>query len=137
MLVKAKAPQLLELPGCGVLTAARIVGGIGDVARFASDAKLARLAEIAPIPVSSGIRDRHRLDRVGNRKLNCAFHRLAVNQGRLHADAGAYLSRKQAEGRTRMDALRCLKRHLVRRVFILLTMPTSTTTPAKLTLGLT
>jgi transposase len=81
-LIVQKAPQLLELPGCGVLTAARIVGDVGDVARFDSDAKLARLAGIAPIPVSSGIRDRHRLDRQGNRRLNCAFHRLAVTQGR-------------------------------------------------------
>jgi transposase len=126
VLVKEKAPQLLELRGCGVLTAARIVGDVGDISRFATDAKLARLAGIAPIPASSGMRDRHRLDRGGDRKLNCAFHRLAVNQGRLHADAQGYLARKQAEGRTRMDALRCLKRYLVRRVFILLSRPIPT-----------
>jgi transposase len=124
-LITRKAPQLLELPGCGVLTAARIVADVGDVARFDSDAKLARLAGIAPIPASSGIRDRHRLDRGGNRNLNCAFHRLAVTQGRVHAEAREYLARKQAEGRTRMDALRCLKRHLVRRVFNLLARPTT------------
>ena len=138
VLVTAKAPQLLELSGCGVLTAARIVGEVGDISRFASDAKLARLAGIAPIPVSSGMRDRHRLDRGGNRKLNCAFHRLAVNQGRLHAQARNYLDRKQAEGRTRMDALRCLKRYLVRRVFSLLSRSTPTTLPAaELAAGLT
>jgi transposase len=138
VLVQAKAPQLLELRGCGVLTAARIVGDVGDITRFSSDAKLARLAGIAPIPVSSGMRERHRLDRRGNRKLNCAFHRLAVAQGRFHADAGAYLERKQAEGRTRMDALRCLKRYLVRRVFILLTRPLPTPLPiAQEAIGLT
>jgi len=124
-LVAEKAPQLLQLPGCGSLTAARIIAEVGDVARFSSDAQLARLAGIAPIPVSSGMRDRHRLDRGGNRKLNCAFHRLAVNQGRLHPAARDYLATKQAEGRTRMDALRCLKRHLARRVYRLLT-PTTT-----------
>lgn len=129
-LIAAKAPQLLRLPGCGVLSAARIVGEVGDIDRFGSDAKLARLAGIAPIPVSSGMRDRHRLDRRGNRKLNCAFHRIAVTQGRMHADARDYLARKQAEGRTRMDALRCLKRHLVRRVFTLLNQPIPTTNPA-------
>jgi transposase len=129
-LIRAKAPQLLALPGCGVLSAARIVAEVGDVGRFGSDAKLARLAGIAPIPVSSGMCDRHRLDRRGNRKLNCAFHRIAVTQGRFHAGARDYLDRKQAEGRTRMDALRCLKRHLVRRVFILLSRPTLTTDPA-------
>ena len=137
-LIAEKAPQLLQLPGCGVLTAARIVGDVGDISRFASDAKLARLAGIAPIPVSSGMRDRHRLDRGGNRKLNCAFHRLAVNQGRLHADARDYLTRKQTEGRTRMEALRCLKRYLVRRVFILLSRPTPTPLPiAGVAIGLT
>lgn len=126
-LVGEKSPQLLGLPGCGVLTAARIIAEVGDPARFRSDAKLARLAGIAPIPVSSGTRDRHRLDRRGNRKLNCAFHRLAVTQGRINPNAREYLARKQAEGRTRMDALRCLKRYLVRRVFNLLT---TNTTPA-------
>ena len=130
VLVAQKAPQLLELPGCGVLTAARIVGDVGDVARFDSDAKLARLAGIAPIPISSGIRDRHRLDRGGNRKLNCAFHRLAVTQGRIRPEAHEYLARKQAEGRTRMDALRCLKRHLVRRVFNLMAKPPTTSSTA-------
>lgn len=137
VLVAAKAPQLLELPGCGVLTAARIVGDLGDVTRFASDAKLARLAGIAPVPVSSGLRDRHRLDRGGNRKLNCAFHRLAVTQGRIHPQARDYLARKQAEGRTRMDALRCLKRHLVRRVFLLLTHPNTTSPAPQMTPALT
>lgn len=138
ILIKEKAPQLLEVPGCGVLTAARIVAEVGDITRFASDAKLARLAGIAPIPVSSGMRDRHRLDRGGNRKLNCAFHRMAVTQGRLHADARDYLARKQDEGRTRMDALRCLKRHLVRRVFILLSRPIPTPLPiADMAVGLT
>ena len=126
-LVTEKAPQLLQLPGCGSLTAARIIAEVGDIARFSSDAQLARLAGIAPIPVSSGMRDRHSLDRGGNRKLNCALHRLAVNQGRLHPQARGYLATKQAEGRTRIDALRCLKRHLTRRVYRLLT---TTTTPA-------
>ena len=137
-LVKEQAPQLLALRGGGVLTAARIVGEVGDISRFSSDAKLARLAGIAPIPVSSGSRDRHRLDRGGSRKLNCAFHRLAVNQGRWHADAGIYLARKQAEGRTRMDALRHLKRYLIRRVFILLSRPIPTPLPiAEMVVGLT
>ncbi len=129
-LVKAKAPQLLEVPGCGTLTAARILAEVGDASRFSSDSKLARLAGIAPIPVSSGMRDRHRLDRGGNRQLNCAFHRLAVTQGRINPDAHSFLTRKQAEGRTRMDALRCLKRHLARRIYNLLKEPpTPASTP--------
>jgi transposase len=80
-LARAEAPQLLELPGCGALTVAKLVAETAGVKRFASDAKLARLAGVAPIPASSGRRDRHRLDRGGNRQLNCALHRIAVTQG--------------------------------------------------------
>jgi transposase len=122
-LVSAYAPQLLAERGCGVLTAAKLIGEIAGVERFASHAKLARASGIAPIPVQSGRSGRYRLDRGGNRQLNCALHRLAVNKGRLDPTTAAYLARKQAEGRTRMDALRCLKRHLVRRVWRLLQPP--------------
>jgi transposase len=120
VLVSELAPRLLAEPGCGVLTAAKLVGEIAGIGRFQSDAKLARLAGSAPIPASSGRSDRHRLDRGGNRQLNCALHRLAVNKGRLDPRAAAYLARKQAEGKTRREALRCLKRYLARRVWQLL-----------------
>jgi transposase len=116
-LVEAQAPELLALPGCGALTAAKLVAETAGVERFASDAKLARLAGVAPIPASSGNRRRHRLDRGGNRQLNCALHRIAVAQGRVHPPAREFLARKQAEGRSRMEALRCLKRHLTRAVW--------------------
>lgn len=117
LLVEAKAPQLLALPGCGALTAAKILAETAGVERFSSDAKLARLAGVAPIPASSGRRDRHRLDRGGNRQLNCALHRIAVTQGRVHEPARVYLEKKKAEGKSRMEALRCLKRHLARVVW--------------------
>jgi len=116
-LVAKLAPRLLAEPGCGVLTAAKLIGEVAGVARFSSDAKLARLAGSAPIPASSGRTDRHRLDRGGNRQLNCALHRLAVNKGRLDPETAGYLARKQAEGKSRREALRCLKRHLARRVW--------------------
>jgi transposase len=119
-MVRARAPQLLELPGCGALTAAKLIAETAGAARFASDAKLARLAGVAPIPASSGNRTRHRLDRGGNRQLNCAVHRIAVTQSRVHAPAKDYLARKRAEGKTTREALRCLKRHLIRRVWRLL-----------------
>jgi transposase len=122
-LVEALAPQLLAERGCGPLTAAKLIGEIAGAERFATDAKLARTAGVAPIPASSGRRDRHRLDRGGNRQLNCALHRLAVNKGRWDPNSANYLARKQAEGKTRMEALRCLKRHLARRVHRLLTQP--------------
>ncbi len=116
-LVRDCAPQLLELPGCAALTAAKLVAEIAGIERFASEAKLARIAGVAPIPASSGNRTRYRLDRGGNRQLNCAIHRIAVTQGRSHAPARDYLARKAAEGKGRMEALRCLKRQLVRVVW--------------------
>ncbi len=119
-LVAQLAPQLVAERGCGALTAAKLIGEIAGVSRFASDAKLARSCGSAPIPASSGQTRRHRLDRGGNRQLNCALHRLAVSKGRLDPETSAYLARKQAEGKTRREALRCLKRHLARRVFKLL-----------------
>ena len=111
------APQLLEIAGCGPLSAAKLLCEIGPIGRFRSDAQLARHAGVAPLDASSGKRQRHRLDRGGNRQLNCALHRIAVTQGRCHPPAQAYLARKQNEGKTRREALRCLKRQLARTVY--------------------
>ena len=113
----AIAPGLLELPGCGSLTAAKLLCEVGPVERFRGDAQLARHAGVAPLEASSGKHQRHRLDRGGNRQLNCALHRIAVTQGRVHPPAKAYLERKQAEGKSRREALRCLKRQLARTVY--------------------
>jgi transposase len=119
-LVSQLAPQLVAEDGCGVLTAAKLIGEIAGVSRFQTDAKLARTAAAAPIPASSGRTDRHRLDRGGNRQINCALHRIAVTKARIDPKTAAYLARKQSEGKSRREALRCLKRHLARRVFKLL-----------------
>jgi transposase len=113
----ALAPLLLELPGCAALTAAKLLCEIGPIGRFRSDSQLARHAGVAPLDASSGKHQRHRLDRGGNRQLNCALHRIAITQGRVHAPAKAYLERKQAEGKSRREALRCLKRQLARTVY--------------------
>ena len=116
----AIAPQLLELPGCAAITAAKLLCEIGPIDRFRSDAQLARHAGVAPLDASSGKHQRHRLDRGGNRQLNCALHRIAVTQGRVHPPARAYLKRKQSEGKSRREALRCLKRQLARTVYVAL-----------------
>jgi transposase len=116
-LVGQVAPQLLTEPGFGPLTAAKLVGEIAGAARFASDAKLARAAGLAPIPVSSGRTDRHRLDRGGNRQINAAIHRVAVTRARCHAETIEFIARKKTEGKTHREAIRCLKRHLARRVW--------------------
>jgi transposase len=127
-LVARVAPQLLAEPGFGPLTAAKLVGEIAGAQRFATDAKLARAAGLAPIPVSSGRRDRHRLDRGGNRQINAAIHRIAVTRARCHSETRDYVERKKAEGKTHREAIRCLKRHLARRVWQLLQPPTQTET---------
>jgi transposase len=124
-LVGSYAPQLLAERGCGPLTAAKLIGEIAGADRFATDAKLARTSGSAPIPASSGNTNRHRLDRGGNRQLNCALHRLAVNKAHWDPETAAYLERRQAEGKSRKEALRCLKRHLARRVWKLLQSPGS------------
>ena len=117
MLVRDLAPRLLELPGCGGLTAAKLVAEIGPPQRFATDAQLANHAGCAPLEASSGRVQRHRLSRRGNRQLNAAFYRIALTQSRVHPGARAYLARKRAEGKSTAEAFRCLKRHLVRAVF--------------------
>jgi transposase len=122
-LAKAHAPQLLELPGCGTLTAAKVIAEVAGVERFSSDAKLAKLAGVAPLDASSGKQQRHRLNRKGNRQLNLALHRIAITQARIYAPAREYLSRREAEGKTSKEALRALKRHLARRVHRLLSAP--------------
>lgn len=111
------APALLELPGCAAVTAAKLLAEIGPIDRFKTDAQLARHSGVAPLEASSGRVQRHRLDRGGNRQLNSALYRIAITQSRYHPGAQAYLERKKAEGKSRREAIRCLKRQLVRVVF--------------------
>jgi transposase len=122
-LVAHIAPQLLPEPGLGPLTAAKLVGEIAGAERFATDAKLARAAGVAPIPVSSGKTNRHRLDRGGNRQINATIHRIAVTRLRCHPETQAYIARKRAEGKSTKEAIRCLKRQLTRRLWHLLQPP--------------
>ena len=124
-LVEGYAPHCSKERGCGPLTAAKLIGEIAGADRFATDSKLARTAGAAPIPASSGNTQRHRLDRGGNRQLNCALHRLAINKARYRPNTAAYLGAKQAEGKTRKEAFRSLKRYLARRVWQLLRSPTT------------
>ena len=85
--------------------------------RFRSEAQLARHSGVAPLEASSGRTQRHRLDRGGNRQLNAALYRIAITQARYHAPARDYLDRKRNEGKSRREAIRCLKRLLVRVIF--------------------
>jgi transposase len=131
-LVRQRAPRLLELPGCGALTAAKIVGETANPTRFRSEACFAMHAGVAPIPASSGKTDRHRLARGGNRQLNAALHRIAVTQIRLDGPGRVYYQHRRSNGDTTMEALRALKRRLARIVFTRLD-PITTTESACLT----
>jgi transposase len=116
-LVRTHASPLLQIPGCGILTAAKIVAEVAQVSRFATEGHFARYAGTAPIPASSGNRHRQRFNRRGNRQLNTAIHRIGVTQLRIHEPAKDYVTRKRAEGKTKTEAIRALKRHITRVVF--------------------
>jgi transposase len=119
-LIEQIAPQLLDQPGFGPLIAAKLVGEIAGAHRFATPAKLARAAGVAPIPASSGNTQRQRLDQGGNRQINAALHRVIVTRARCHPQTRDYIARRRSEGKTTREAIRCLKRYLVRRVWHLL-----------------
>jgi transposase len=121
--IKALEAEIAELVA---RVAPKLVGEIAGAQRFSSDAKLARSAGVAPVPVSSGKTDRYRLDRGGNRQINAAIHRVAVTRARCHPETRDYIARKRAEGKTNREAIRCLKRHLARRIWHLLRAPTQT-----------
>jgi transposase len=129
-LVRAHSPRLLAETGCGVLTAATLIGRTAGAERFATEASFAHQAGTAPIPASSGNRTRHRLHRGGDRQLNRALHTIAITRATRDPETRAYIQRKLAEGKTRREAIRCLKRHLARRFYRLLAQPPSIT-PAK------
>jgi transposase len=121
-LVAQIAPQLLTEPGFGPLIAAKLVGEIAGAQRFATAAKLARAAGVAPIPASSGNTQRHRLQGA-NRQINAALHRVIVTRARCHPPTRDYIERRRSEGKSTREAIRCLKRYLARRVWHLLQPP--------------
>lgn len=116
--VRAVAPVLLAMPGCGELTAAKLVGETAGVTRFKSEAAFARHSGVAPIPVWSGnTAGRVRMTRSGNRQLNAALHRIAITQIRLDGLGQTYYRKRLTAGDSSTEALRCLKRRLARVVF--------------------
>jgi transposase len=133
-LIDAHAPQLITQPGCGTVTAAIIIGHTAGAQRFPTDGHFARHTGTAPIPASSGKTQRHRLHRGGDRQLNRAIHIIALSRAKTDPETRAYLARKHAEGKTKLEAIRCLKRHLARRIWRLLyTTETLTAQPVLIT----
>jgi transposase len=119
--VEASGTTLTEIFGVGPILAARIIGTVGDVTRFPTKAHFASYSGTAPVEASSGEVVRHRLSLAGNRHLNYALHMVATCQARSDARGGAYYRKKVAEGKTRKEALRCLKRRISDAVFKSLT----------------
>ena len=115
--VKASGTMLTEIFGVGPILAAKILGIVGDVSRFPSKAHFASYAGVAPIEASSGEVVRHKLSLVGNRRLNQVMHMIAVCQARSDPRGGAYHRKKRAEGKSRREAMRCLKRRISDAVF--------------------
>ncbi|MDQ5812596.1 MAG: IS110 family transposase [Actinomycetota bacterium] len=115
--VEASGTTLTEIFGIGPILAARIIGTVGNVARFPTKAHFASYSGTAPVEASSGEVVRHRLSLAGNRKLNYALHMVAIGQARSGALGGAYYRKKIAQGKSRKEALRCLKRRISDAVF--------------------
>jgi transposase len=115
--LRESGSRLPTLRGIGALTAAKILGEVGDVSRLRSAPAFARLAGTAPLSASSGSTNRHRLNRGGNRQLNLALHCIALTRYRYDPETRAYVERRRAEGKSFKEALRCLKRHLANVVY--------------------
>ena len=122
------APTLLEIPGCGALSAGKLIGEAADISRFKSRDAYAMWAGVAPIPVWSGNPNRYRLNRGGNRQTNAAIHRIAITQLRIHPHAQSFIQRRLAAGSTKREAIRLLKRRLANVVYR--TLLTDTQQPA-------
>ena len=111
-MVLTRGSRLMDLPGVGPVVAARILADVGDVARFADRNRFASWTGTAPLDASSGEQIRHRLSRAGNRKVNHMIHIAAATQVRLDTQGRTYYRRKLVAGKTRMEAMRCLKRRI-------------------------
>jgi transposase len=127
--VAATGTGLLDLYGIGPAGAARILGDVADVARFATRARFASWNGTAPLDASSGNQERHRLSRAGNRRINRALHIMAIVQIRHDTPGRAYFRRRIAGGKTPMEALRALKRRLSDVVYRKLVADTTKASP--------
>lgn len=132
-LMEASGQTIITASGCGTVIAAELIGEIGDVARFHSPGALAKYAGCAPREHSSGKTIHWRKTRSGNRRLNRAFHRMALSQiSRSGNDAArSYFRRKISEGKTKAQALVCLRRQLVNVVWVMLKHKTAYRYPQK------
>lgn len=121
MIVQLVAPGLLEMPGVGPVTAAQMIISYSHVGRLKNEAAFASLAGTSPIPASSGNKVRYRLNRGGDRALNNALHTVALVRLKNDEQTRAYMEKRLAEGKTKRETIRLIKRYLARKIYRLLT----------------
>ena len=119
-LVTEVSPELLSIKGVGPETAATLLVAADNPERLRSESAFAHLCGVAPIPASSGKTVRHRLNRRGNREANRALYIIAVVRLRWDECSRAYAARRAAEGKTKKEIIRCLKRYIAREIYRLL-----------------
>jgi transposase len=124
-LVRLAAPQLVDLFGVGVELAGQFLVTAGDNPdRIRTEAAFAKLCGVAPQPASSGrTTGRHRLSRSGDRAANSALYIVTIVRIRHHAPTRAYLQRRTAEGLSKREIIRCLKRYIAREIYAALPGP--------------
>lgn len=129
-LVEAKAPSLMASHGIATLTIAEMLILVGDnPQRIRSEAALAKLCGVCPIPASSGKTNRFRLNRGGNRQANAALYRVAIVRMRNHEPTLAYVRKRTKDGKSKSEIIRCLKRYIVREIFTHLCRPKTLENP--------
>ena len=116
-IVQDMAPGLMDLQGLGPVTSAIVLVAYSHHGRIRSESAFAAIAGVNPIPASSGNTVRHRLNRNGDRQLNKALHAIAQTRMLFDAETKQYVERRTAEGKTRKEIRRCLKRAIVRQLF--------------------
>jgi transposase len=120
-LVDELAPELIARNSVGYESAAQLLLTAGDNSgRLQSEASFAALCGVSPVPASSGKVSRHRLNRGGDRAANSALHIIAIGRLRTDARTKEYVARRLAEGHSKLEAIRCLKRYIAREVFYII-----------------
>ncbi|MGW6263697.1 IS110 family transposase [Streptomyces sp. NPDC055085] len=127
--VKMRTPSLLEVNGVGPDSAAVLLIAAGDnPERIGSEASFAALCGTSPVEASSGKTQRRRLNRGGDRQANAALYRIVLSRLRWDGRTQDYLRRRLAEGKTRREIIRCLKRYVAREIYRLIVAPDTTDT---------
>ena len=120
-IVDELAPNLVARNSIGHVGAAQLLLTAGDnPERLRSEASFAALCGVSPVPASSGKTTRHRLNRGGDRAANSALHIIAIGRLRTDPRTKAYVAKRIAEGHSKLEAIRCLKRYIAREVFTLI-----------------